>query len=94
MPGQASEEAIDRALKVTRAVGWPHMVAQTKQSIAAAHDPALGLNRSVRLSDVVDALREEALRWRPSDPYANDAAAEHIERTFTGRASSSPKGSE
>jgi hypothetical protein len=77
MTSEPSEAAIEAATQA-RADGLSERVA-----LAAAHDPALGLDRSVRLGDVVEWLRE------PKDiPYHLTASgpefARRVARKFGG----------
>lgn len=84
--GRASERAVEVAAKTfsKRRVLY---AGDTFRSLAvpaleAAHDPALGEDRSVRLGDVLDALRsgkcENALRLYG----AGKAAADYLAREF------------
>jgi hypothetical protein len=60
--------------------------AMTAAALIAAHDPSLGLDRSVCLRDVVEALRgpagDDALTYVYTD--VNHAAANFIEEHFGG----------
>lgn len=64
-----SEKAIQAAEKV-----WSHRVAA--QAVRAAHDPSLGLDRSVCLRDVVEALRERGAF------LSHESPADFIEQEF------------
>lgn len=102
VPGQASEEAARAARERYWLCGR-----KVEDALAAAHDPALGLDRSVCLRDVVDALGHEVLNNRDwefdlrMDSLSNPggrkykgwaAAIDHLIRSFTARSSSSPEG--
>lgn len=78
----ASEKAIEAAMEGVAArrnqvMGgdtiWPSDEFAAVDALAAAHDPALGLDRSVCLRDVVEDIRGRG------QPYA----AKFVERIFT-----------
>jgi hypothetical protein len=72
--GLPSEKAVEAAYSWTAVTERQQLV--IREALAAAHDPALGLDRSVRLRAVVEALRESAA--------ANGVPlAAFIERHFT-----------
>jgi hypothetical protein len=54
-----------------------------RRALAAAHDPALGLDASVRVGDVLDALRRGFRIDHGQSVY--EAAAAHVEREFGNR---------
>jgi hypothetical protein len=99
----------DKAVEAARVVGPFRFLRADEQSTSfrerqardvldAAHDPALGLDRSVCLRDVVQTLRDEARaldnarrdaeregHGRPTSPVSANGAravAAYIERTF------------
>lgn len=54
-----------------------------RRALTAAHDPALGLDRSVRLGDVVEFLEWNAERCATKEAaYFNRALAKRIAREF------------
>lgn len=72
-----SDKAVEAVARVRFGEGRNHRVLSTVAAdmLAAAHDPALGLDRSVCLRDVVDELRR--------DPgHDAQAAANRLEREF------------
>jgi hypothetical protein len=84
----------DKAVGITRRVGEiattlqadkQNLPALCEEAVHAAHDPALGLDRSVCLRDVVEALRD---RWEPGAWVGNyrtvNDAADFVEREFGG----------
>lgn len=79
----------DKAVKAARD-GAPvqQSLSRTRRMLEAAHDPALGLDRSVCLRDVVNALRGETSA-RPPGTYPAQSNwnnmtsyADFIERVF------------
>lgn len=71
-----SDRAMDAALAAARhPVTFPHV----KDGVRAAHDPTLGLDRSVCLRDVVEALRREGL----TRTWIGTEAADFLEAKFT-----------
>lgn len=88
-PSDKAVEAARQAFDAPRMrVTNPKHRAQSdaEYAVHAAHDPALGLVRSVCLRDVVEALREYAKESRhPAGVYAGiQAAADFIEGEFGG----------
>ncbi len=80
--GEPSDKAVDAAYGVlTRAGEVGPTGGQVWRALKAAHDPALGLDRSVRLRDVVEALRAD-IRWDPDG--CKEKAIDFIEREFGG----------
>jgi hypothetical protein len=76
--------ASDRAIAAAKAkvigqilTGWQEL----EQGIAGVHDPSLGLDRSVCLRDVVEALDRD---WHGPMPGAYRVAAEFIRAEFAG----------
>lgn len=55
--GGASERAVHAAYRRWTTGGAASDYGNAVKALAAAHDPALGEDRSVRLGDVLDALR-------------------------------------
>lgn len=94
-PSRAAIEAVDRASREGRVryedYGIPGLLGY-EDMLNAAHDPALGLDRSVCLRDIVEALRKHDLpegheyRWLHI-AYATemDDAADFIEHEFGSR---------
>lgn len=75
--GRASEVAIEAATRQWFSV---------RDALDAAHDPALGLDRSVCLREVVEALQRRA--HEPGVGIsATVAAASFLQRHFTGEGS-------
>jgi hypothetical protein len=84
------ERAAERADRFGMNLGALHIASL----VNAAHDPALGLDRSVCLRDVVDALEREAsvaARERSIQFYRGVAHALNVVRELTARSSSSPE---
>lgn len=54
----------------------------TRDLLLAAHDPALGMDRSVCLRDVIEKLRSTREWQRPDDQHLLDEVANFIEREF------------
>lgn len=73
-----SKKALDAAHGTYKRTGklWP-----TEEIVYAAHDPALGLDRSVCLRDVLEALRQ---RTFAAERSTWGQAADFIEREFGG----------
>jgi hypothetical protein len=65
-------------------------IVSPREAVEAAHDPALGLERSVRLGDVIEAIKHAYVHGTGVHKTLCgdflDAAA-FIERTFTVRSS-------
>lgn len=78
-----SEKAIAAAQDVIIPPYWEDDGSSAREILAAAHDPALGLERSIRLGDVLDLLR--APKEFAVDADADLAAADLIEREFLGK---------
>lgn len=78
-PSDKAREAFHRAENVSMNVGS----ATHDEMLDAAHDPALGLDRSVCLRDVVEALRAGADAKDPNaDAFWFRESADFIEREF------------
>lgn len=103
LPGAASEEAVEALVRLAaapRCSDWGSGLTRARVSalLNAAHDHALGPDRSVRLGDVLDALRAEAKR-RYQVPgmvdefcYGIEAAADHLAREFSVQPSPGQEG--
>jgi hypothetical protein len=68
--------------------------AEARGALAAAHNPALGLNRSVCLRDVVKMIRGNGGRGLTAADAFWWNAAEQIERAFTESSSPDREGAE
>ena len=89
MNGQPSERAVEAAMRSYSSGGHPVAFRHTTKLLAAAHDPALGLDRSVCLRDVVRWARARNERERddmlPVEEYVGaDDLVDEIEREFGG----------
>ena len=78
-PSDKARGAADRSLPLD----MPITRANVQAALDDAHDPALGLDRSVCLRDVVEALREHG-RLRNFPKYGGVSAVDFIEREFGG----------
>lgn len=75
MQGGPSEAAIDAAVQLRNDWAWR---GSSEELLHAAHDPALGLDRSVCLRDVVDKLDELGCVT-----FDGERADHEIEQEFT-----------
>lgn len=78
--GGPSEAAVEAAIR-------PFAVDRVTQSyvaaaLAAAHDPALGLDRSVRLGDVVEWIQQHSAAGSAAQQRAVTSLANRIAREF------------
>lgn len=75
----------ERASKAAASVVYADQEVAVSLALEAAHNPALGLDRSVYLRDVVEALRAMRTESTTGTITKHDAA-NHVETTFGGGA--------
>jgi hypothetical protein len=81
-PSDKAKGAADRSLPTNRLTGEVPITRDDVQAaLAAAHDPALGLDRSVCLRDMVEWLRGTQ---EYHHGYIGDPAADLLARKFGG----------
>lgn len=90
MKGGPSDRAMEAAMQAAhgsadeRKLEYSGHVLATRDAIGALHDPALGVDRSVCLRDVVERIRREASEVFGDDDYfaGLEHAADIIESEF------------
>lgn len=83
--GGPSEAAVEAARREWHRHELTHPRTATEKALAAAHDPGLGLERSVRLGDVIDVLRREYDAYLQREGFAPVGmldAADHLLSVF------------
>lgn len=66
----------DKAIEAANAAYYDSPKTTPRHILEAAHDPSLGLERSVRLGDVVEAVRAREDDQEPPTPWSDFIARE------------------